>query len=56
MIERMYMDGDLTRRAPDSGSDEVAATAQAFNKLMASFRRSSAGLFNSVEVAGRRRS
>jgi len=52
VIERMYMDGDLTRRAPDSGSDEVAATAQAFNKLMASFSTIIGKVFfNSVEVA-----
>jgi len=52
VIERMYMDGDLTRRAPDAGSDEVAATAQAFNKLMASFATIIGKVFfNSVEVA-----
>ena len=52
VIERMYMDGDLTRRAPDSGSDEVAATAQAFNRLMASFATIIGKVFfNSVEVA-----
>ncbi len=52
VIERMYMDGDLTRRAPDAGSDEVAATAQAFNKLMASFSTIIGKVFfNSVEVA-----
>ena len=52
VIERMYMDGDLTRRAPDTGSDEVAATAQAFNKLMASFSTIIGKVFfNSIEVA-----
>ena len=52
VIERMYMDGDLTRRAPDSGNDEVAATAAAFNKLIASFQTIIGKVFfNSVEVA-----
>lgn len=52
VIERTYMDGDLTRRAADAGSDEVAATARAFNKLMASFQTIVGKVFfNSVEVA-----
>ena len=52
IIEHIYMDGDLTRRAPDTGSDEVAATAQAFNKLMASISTIIGKVFfNSVEVA-----
>jgi methyl-accepting chemotaxis protein len=52
VIERMYLDGDLTRRAPESGNDEVAATAQAFNRLMASFATIIGKVFfNSVEVA-----
>ncbi|MDQ5915338.1 MAG: methyl-accepting chemotaxis protein [Pseudomonadota bacterium] len=52
VIEQMYMDGDLTRRVPEEGSDEVAATAAAFNKLMASFSTIIGKVFfNSVEVA-----
>lgn len=52
VIERIYMDGDLTRRAPEQGRDEVALTAQAFNRLMASFATIVGKVFfNSVEVA-----
>lgn len=52
VIERMYMDGDLTRRVPEEGGDEVATTAIAFNKLMASFSTIIGKVFfNSVEVA-----
>jgi methyl-accepting chemotaxis protein len=51
-IERTYMDGDLTRRVPEDGSDEVTATAAAFNKLMASISTIIGKVFfNSVEVA-----
>lgn len=52
VIERIYMDGDLTRRATEDGGDEVAATAKSFNKLMASFATIIGKVFfNSVEVA-----
>lgn len=52
VIERTYVDGDLTRRAVDAGNDELAATARAFNKLMASFQTIIGKVFfNSVEVA-----
>ncbi|HEX5804468.1 MAG TPA: methyl-accepting chemotaxis protein [Azospira sp.] len=52
VIERTYIDGDLTRRAVDAGNDELAATARAFNKLMASFQTIIGKVFfNSVEVA-----
>ena len=52
VIERIYMDGDLTRRASEEGGDEVAATAKSFNKLMASFATIIGKVFfNSVEVA-----
>ncbi|MFZ2853313.1 MAG: methyl-accepting chemotaxis protein [Rhodocyclaceae bacterium] len=50
-IERMYADGDLTRRTEISGSDEIAATAAAFNKLIASFQTIIGKVFfNSMEV------
>ena len=52
VIESIYMDGDLTRRVPESGGDEIAATAAAFNKLMASISTIIGKVFfNSVEVA-----
>ncbi len=52
VIERTYMDGDLTRRVPEAGHDELTATAQAYNKLMASFQTIIGKVFfNSVEVA-----
>ena len=52
VIERTYMDGDLTRRASETGNDEVAATALAYNKLMASFQTIIGKVFfNSIEVA-----
>ena len=52
VIEQVYMDGDLTRRASETGSDEVTATAKSFNKLMASFATIIGKVFfNSVEVA-----
>ncbi|MFC5303349.1 methyl-accepting chemotaxis protein [Azospira restricta] len=52
VIERTYMDGDLTRRADERGKDEVAATALAYNRLMASFQTIIGKVFfNSVEVA-----
>ena len=50
-IARMYMDGDLTRRAPVAGSDEIAATAREFNRLIESFQTIIGKVFfNSVEV------
>ncbi len=52
VIEQTYVDGDLTRRAPEAGSDEVAATARAYNRLMSSFQTIIGKVFfNSVEVA-----
>jgi len=51
-IGRMYMDGDLTRRAPVEGRDEIGATAAEFNKLIESFQTIIGKVFfNSVEVA-----
>jgi methyl-accepting chemotaxis protein len=51
-IGRMYMDGDLTKRAVVAGGDEIAATAAEFNKLIESFQTIIGKVFfNSVEVA-----
>ncbi|MBW7903208.1 MAG: methyl-accepting chemotaxis protein [Rhodocyclaceae bacterium] len=51
-IEGMYADGDLTRRAEVDGRDEFAATAAAFNRLIASFQTIIGKVFfNSAEVA-----
>ncbi len=50
-IARMYMDGDLTRRAPVGGRDEISAVAAEFNKLIESFQTIIGKVFfNSVEV------
>ena len=38
VIERMYTDGDLTRRVPVQGGDEIAQAAASFNKLIGSFQ------------------
>ena len=52
VISAMYMDGDLTRRAPAQGNDEVAGAAAEFNKLIESFQTIIGKVFfNSVEVA-----
>lgn len=52
VIGQMYMDGDLTRRAPAEGGDEVSQTAAEFNKLMESIQTIIGKVFfNSVEVA-----
>ncbi|WP_303785436.1 methyl-accepting chemotaxis protein [Azovibrio restrictus] len=51
IIEQMYMDGDLTRRVPVSGADEIAAMAGSFNKLIGSFQTIIGKVFfNSVQV------
>ncbi len=51
VITRTYADGDLTRRAPVEGKDEIAAVAGAFNRLMESFATIVGKLlFNSIEV------
>jgi methyl-accepting chemotaxis protein len=50
-IEQMYRDGDLTRRVKVHGRDEIGATADSFNKLIASFQTIIGKVFfNSVEV------
>jgi methyl-accepting chemotaxis protein len=50
-IARMYMDGDLTRRAPVGRRDEISAVAAEFNKLIESFQTIIGKVFfNSVEV------
>jgi methyl-accepting chemotaxis protein len=50
-IEQMYLDGDLAKRARINGFGEVARTAEAFNKLMASFQTIMGKVFfNSQEV------
>ncbi|MDA0189528.1 MAG: methyl-accepting chemotaxis protein [Proteobacteria bacterium] len=50
-IARMYMDGDLTRRAPVGSRDEISAVAAEFNKLIESFQTIIGKVFfNSVEV------
>lgn len=52
VIGRMYMDGDLTKRALVEGSDEVSETAAEFNRLIESFQTIIGKVFfNSVEVA-----
>jgi methyl-accepting chemotaxis protein len=52
VIARTYADGDLVRRAPVDGRDEIAAVATAFNRLMESFATIvGKSLFNSIEVA-----
>jgi methyl-accepting chemotaxis protein len=52
VIGRMYMDGDLTNRAPVEGSDEVSETAAEFNRLIESFQTIIGKVFfNSIEVA-----
>lgn len=51
MLEQMYADGDLTRRAEISGHDEIAAVASALNQLIASFQTIIGKVFfNSVEI------
>ena len=51
-IGQMYLDGDLTRRVPDAGHDEVAETAAAFNRLIASLQTIIGTVFfNSLQVA-----
>ena len=51
-IANMYADGDLTKRAPVEGKDEIASLAGDFNRLMGSFATIVGKvLFNSVEVA-----
>ena len=51
-IGQMYLDGDLTKRAPVEGGDEIAGTASEFNKLIESFQTIIGKVFfNSVEVA-----
>ncbi|MEY4592570.1 MAG: hypothetical protein RIR18_1465, partial [Pseudomonadota bacterium] len=50
-IDQMYLDGDLTKRAEINGFGEVARTAEAFNKLIASFQTIIGKVFfNSQEV------
>jgi len=50
-ITSMYLDGDLTRRAPVEGRDEIATTAAEFNKLIESFQTIIGKVFfNSIEV------
>jgi methyl-accepting chemotaxis protein len=50
-IEQTYADGDLTRRADASGSGDLAATAEAYNKLIGSFHTIVGKVFfNSIEV------
>ncbi|HRF72936.1 MAG TPA: methyl-accepting chemotaxis protein [Accumulibacter sp.] len=51
VLAGMYSDGDLTRRAPVQGKDEIAAVAADFNLLIGSFATIVGKvLFNSVEV------
>jgi methyl-accepting chemotaxis protein len=51
VIDQTYADGDLTRRASVSGSGEIAAVAEAYNKLIGSFQTIIGKVFfNSVEV------
>ena len=51
-IGRMYLDGDLTRRAQVEGGDEVAGTAAEFNRLIESFQIIIGKVFfNSIQVA-----
>ena len=51
-VGRMYLDGDLTRRIPVEGRDEISEIVAEFNKLMASFQTIIGKVFfNSVEVA-----
>jgi methyl-accepting chemotaxis protein len=50
-IEQTYADGDLTRRAAVAGPPDVAATATAYNQLMASFHTIVGKvLFNSQQI------
>lgn len=52
VIGRMYLDGDLTRRAPVEGNDEIAETASEFNRLIESFQTIIGKVFfNSIQVA-----
>lgn len=52
VIGTMYMDGDLTKRAPVEGGDEIAETAAEFNRLIESFQTIIGKVFfNSIEVA-----
>jgi len=52
VINKMYMDGDLTKRADTSGNDVITSTAREFNKLIESFQIIIGKVFfNSVEVA-----
>jgi methyl-accepting chemotaxis protein len=51
VLAKMYLDGDLTRRVPVAGRDEIAAVAIDFNRLMESFATIVGKvLFNSTEV------
>ncbi|MCP5228363.1 methyl-accepting chemotaxis protein [Accumulibacter sp.] len=51
VLAGMYGDGDLTRRAPVQGHDEISAVATEFNRLIGSFATIVGKvLFNSVEV------
>ncbi len=51
VIARMFLDGDLTKRASVLGHDEIAKTATEFNKLIESFQTIIGKVFfNSVEV------
>jgi len=52
VLAKMYLDGDLTRRVPVAGRDEIAAVAIDFNRLMESFATIVGKvLFNSAEVS-----
>ena len=51
VIARMYLDGDLTKRVPVEGRDEIAAVAAHFNHLVAEVATIVGKvLFNSAEI------
>ena len=51
VISRMYLDGDLTKRVPVEGRDEIAAVAAHFNRLVAEVATIVGKvLFNSAEI------
>jgi methyl-accepting chemotaxis protein len=51
VLERMYGDGDLSRRIKVAGATEIAAAAAAFNRLIESFQTIIGKVFfNSIEV------
>ncbi len=51
-IRAMHQDGDLSRRAPADGKDEVSETAHLFNELIRSFQGIVGKVcFNSIQVA-----